>query len=225
MLPTICVMASGNGTTMEAIAKACSDGRVGAHVSAVIVDNPGAGAVERAVALSLRTVVIERKRLGGEYSAVLLRRLKRISPDLICLAGYMRILDENIIAPFSGRILNIHPSLLPAFGGKGMYGDRVHEAVLRSGARKTGCTVHFVTGEVDMGPVIMQKEVDVLPDDTVETLRERVHREELELYPRAIFKVLLDMFGQGRDHKTGSGSHEGEAHLSVRSLLAPVNFD
>jgi len=105
---------------------------------------------------------------------------------LICLAGYMRLVTPALIRRFPNRIMNIHPALLPAFGGKGMYGHRVHEAVIESGVRYTGVTVHFVDDQYDHGPIILQKVVDVLPDDTPDSLAARVLKEEHKLYARAV---------------------------------------
>ena len=111
--------------------------------------------------------------------------------DYICLAGYMRILTPVFIQAFAGRILNIHPALLPAFGGPGMYGHHVHEAVLRAKVPKSGATVHYVNEGVDTGKIILQAEVPVLPDDTPETLAARVLEQEHKIYPEALKKVCL----------------------------------
>ena len=137
--------------------------------------------------------MLNRRMLGTSFNIVMDRRLRILSPDIICLAGFLRILPPEIVRRYEGRILNIHPSLLPKFGGKGMYGRKVHEAVLRAGERASGCTVHYVTEEVDNGPVILQRRVDVYPEDTPETLEQRVHSLELEAYPEAIRIVLESM--------------------------------
>jgi formyltetrahydrofolate-dependent phosphoribosylglycinamide formyltransferase len=120
------------------------------------------------------------------FDAALREALERARVDLVCLAGFLRILTPAFVDAFAGRIMNIHPALLPAFGGKGMYGDRVHEAVLASGARVSGCTVHFVTRDPDAGPIIVQLPVPVKENDTAATLSARVRREELRAYPLAV---------------------------------------
>ncbi|MBX8632413.1 MAG: phosphoribosylglycinamide formyltransferase [Candidatus Thermoplasmatota archaeon] len=192
---SICVLASGNGSTMQAIVDACRTGYLNGSVVAVVSDNPGAYALKRAREAGIQAVVIDRKGLTqAEFDAKLLSFLRRIGPDIICLAGFLRILPSGIVNEFNRRILNIHPSLLPKYGGKGMYGIRVHRAVIENRERVSGCTVHIVTENVDDGPVILQRKVDVLPGDTPESLMERVHAEELKAYPEAI-KTLMEGSG------------------------------
>jgi phosphoribosylglycinamide formyltransferase-1 len=120
------------------------------------------------------------------FDQELLRRLAEVNADVICLAGYMRILTPAFVQAFPNRILNIHPALLPAFGGCGMYGHHVHEAVLKSGVKFSGCTVHFVDEGTDTGPIILQAVVPVLDSDTPASLAERVLIEEHRIYPRAL---------------------------------------
>lgn len=163
---------------------------INGKVVAIISDRADAYVVQRGIALGIRTIVVRKRMLGADYDRVLLRRLKKIRPDLICLAGYLRILDSETVRTFAGRILNIHPSLLPRFGGKGMYGERVHRAVLESGEVMSGCTIHYVTDDVDGGPPVLQVSVPVERGDTVQSLSERVHAVELSAYPEAIRIVL-----------------------------------
>ncbi len=188
----LCVLVSGNGTTLQAIIDAIGDKRLDAQIAFVISSRSDAYALTRAARSGIPALALDYRKLGAEeYNSRLLSRLVEISPDLICLAGYLKILDAKTVARFSGRIVNVHPALLPEFGGKGMYGDRVHEAVLKSGASESGCTVHFVTEGVDTGPVILQAAVPVVPGDTVRSLAERVHEAEIRAYPEAI-KLVLD---------------------------------
>lgn len=187
----LCVLVSGNGTTLQSIIDAVEDGRIDATIALVISSRPGAYALARARKHGIASETLDYSALGREeYDRLLLNRLTTASPDLICLAGYLKILEPGTIRKFAGRIVNIHPALLPRFGGKGMYGDRVHEAVLRSGEKHSGCTVHFVTEGVDTGPVITQEIVPVREGDTVDALKERVHEAEIRTYPRAISMVL-----------------------------------
>ncbi len=187
----ICVLVSGGGTTLQAIMDAIDNGKLDAKIAAVISSRPGAYALTRARSAGIQAVELDYRKMGEEeYNDALFRKLVELSPDLVCLAGYLKILDSRTVDRFSGRIINIHPALLPSFGGRGMYGMRVHEAVLSSGATESGCTVHFVTDGVDAGPVVYQERVPVLPGDTPEALAARVHGAEMKAYPAAIRMVL-----------------------------------
>ncbi len=189
----LAVLVSGSGTNLQAILDACARPDYPAEVVVVVSDRPGAFALERARRAGVPAHVVDWSRFRNR--AAFCRQLEAVLEpyrvDLVCLAGFLRILDAQFVATYRGRILNIHPSLLPAFGGKGMYGERVHRAVLEHGANITGCTVHFVTEEVDAGPIILQAEVPVLPTDTPETLAARVAQEEHRIYPEAIRRVAL----------------------------------
>jgi formyltetrahydrofolate-dependent phosphoribosylglycinamide formyltransferase len=186
----ICVLASGNGSTFQSIVDACKKGYLNGRVVALIVNRPAAFALIRAEREGIDAITIDSGSMTQkEYESRLLSELKSREPDIVCLAGYLRILPGTIVSSFP-KILNIHPALLPKFGGKGMYGIRVHEAVIAGGAKESGCTVHFVTERVDDGPIIVQRKVPVLPDDTPVALMNRVHEEELRAYPDAIRKVM-----------------------------------
>lgn len=187
------VLVSGRGTNLEAIADACESGRIPARVVVVISNRPDAYALERARSRSIPTRVIDHRKFPDResFDRAVVEELKRHRVDLVCLAGFMRILSPYFVAQYRNRILNIHPALLPAF--KGLYGERVHEAVILSGAKFSGCTVHFVTEDVDGGPIILQAIVEVSPDDTPETLAQRVLKEEHRIYPEAI-----RLFAEGR---------------------------
>ncbi len=190
----IAVLASGGGTNLQSIIDACESGYIDGTVVAVISNKEGAYALERARMHGAEAILIpSRGKKRREHEKEVMTELDRIKPDLILLAGYMRMLTPDFIERYSGRIMNIHPALLPCFGGKGMYGENVHRAVLDSGAKVSGCTVHFVTPEVDGGPIIVQRCVPVLEGDTVETLKARVLEEEHKAYPEAV-----RLFAEGR---------------------------
>jgi formyltetrahydrofolate-dependent phosphoribosylglycinamide formyltransferase len=186
------VSGQGRGSNLQAILDACADGRIPGRVAVVIGTRAGAPALERAVAAGVDTAVVSPRQFAGgedEYGDALLSVLREHGVDLICLAGYMRLLPKNVVAAFRHRILNIHPALLPFFGGRGMYGHHVHEAVVESGMQVTGCTVHLVDEEYDRGPILLQTVVPVLPDDTAETLAARVLPAEHNTYVEAIRMV------------------------------------
>lgn len=183
------VMASGGGTTLQALVDAFppAGSPEGVAVKAVICNTPGAGALERGRRSGIPAVLVDhRNRSRRAFEAALSAAVDAHRPDLICLAGFLRILSPEFIRRYPGRILNVHPALLPAFGGKGMYGERVHRAVLESGAAVTGCTIHMVNEIPDGGPIIAQVAVPVLTDDTPERLAARVQAEERRLYPDAV---------------------------------------
>jgi phosphoribosylglycinamide formyltransferase-1 len=186
----LAVLVSGKGTNLQAILDASRDPDYPAEVVVVVSDRPGAYALERARQAGVPAYVVPWRKDPKEFGVRLAEVLERHGAQWVCLAGFLRILDAEFVERYRGRILNIHPSLLPAFGGKGMYGERVHQAVLQAGVRESGCTVHFVTAEVDAGPVVAQVRVPVLPDDTVETLAARVAEQEHRLYPEAIRRVV-----------------------------------
>ncbi len=186
----ICVLASGNGSTFQAIVDACRSGYLRGRVTALICNSPSAFALTRARKEGIETIVIDSAAMPQqEYDARLLHELSIRKPDILCLAGYLRILPASTVSSFP-VILNIHPALLPKFGGKGMYGINVHRAVIAAGEKESGCTVHIVTERVDDGPVVVRRTVPVLPGDDAASLKNRVHAEELTAYPEAIRKVM-----------------------------------
>jgi phosphoribosylglycinamide formyltransferase-1 len=183
----------GRGSNMEAIARACADGQIDGSVVVVAGTVDGSPALERAASLGLPTMVIKTPRKGAQsddedvaYGEALLRELQAVDAGLICLAGYMRKLPPAVTAAYPRRIMNIHAALLPSFGGQGMYGMNVHQAVIDYGAKVSGCTVHFADDEYDTGPVILQTVVPVEDDDTPETLAARVLVAEHQTYPAAV---------------------------------------
>ena len=186
MSERIAVFVSGSGTNLQALMDHFPAGGA-AEVALVIADRPGTRALERARGAGIPTHVIPVKsRPIAAVTADTIDALDAAAIDLVALAGYLRLLPPDVVRRFAYRILNIHPALLPAFGGKGMYGRNVHQAVLASGCRITGATVHLVNERYDQGRIVAQWPVPVLEDDTPETLAKRVLRVEHELYPTAV---------------------------------------
>jgi phosphoribosylglycinamide formyltransferase 1 len=184
------ILISGRGSNFEAIAEQIEDGEIDAEIAVVISSRPDARGLETARAHGIRTASIPSKGLDREvYDRLLLQELQRRQVDFVCLAGFMRLLSAGFIRQFPNRILNIHPSLLPAFPGL----DAQHQA-LEHGVKITGCTVHFVDEELDAGPIVIQACVPVLADDDVETLSARILKEEHRIYPEALRIVLSGRF-------------------------------
>ena len=184
----LCVFASGSGSNLKAIIKASLSGRIKSGVSLVISNNSGSGALQTAAKYNIPYLHLSQKLFSTpkEFTAEILRSLKKHKVNFILLAGYMKMLDPVIIKKFKNRIINIHPALLPKFGGKGMFGIHVHEAVIAEHEKITGATVHFVNEVYDSGAVILQKQVKVKPTDDALALQKRVLRAEHKLYPEAI---------------------------------------
>jgi phosphoribosylglycinamide formyltransferase-1 len=189
----IAVLLSGGGTTLQNLIDRIADGRLAARIVQVISDQPDAYGLTRARAANLSAAVVSRKECGNreEFGRRIFDLIRQSQADLVCMAGFLQLLP--IPDDFRGRVMNIHPALLPAYGGKGMYGRRVHEAVLAAGENVSGCTVHFADNEYDHGPTILQRTVTVHSDDTPETLAARVFAQECEAYPEAI-----TLFAEGR---------------------------
>lgn len=184
----IIVGTKGRGSNMAALITACHSGFVPAEAALVVAPAEASPALLRAEALGVETAVAPRgEGLGQRLNALF--RLAQI--DVVCLAGFMSLVPLEVVQAYAGRILNIHPALLPKFGGKGMYGIHVHEAVLAAGETESGCTVHFVTEQYDEGAVLLQKRCPVLPGDTPESLAERVLDLEHTAYPEAL-KLLVE---------------------------------
>jgi formyltetrahydrofolate-dependent phosphoribosylglycinamide formyltransferase len=196
----IAVFASGRGSNFQAILNAVGDGRLPARVTLLLSNNSNAGALKLARSQNIPAIHLSQKQYASEeaYVEQLLELLTRHKVDLIALAGYMKKIPAQVIERFRNRIVNIHPALLPSFGGPGMFGIHVHEVVLASGSKRSGATVHIVDEEYDKGPIVMQKTVDVLPGDTPESLAARVLKIEHEIYPQA-----LAAFAANRVHIEG----------------------
>lgn len=185
----IVVLVSGSGRTLQALLDAFVTGpdAASASIAAVISNTRDAFALERARRCGVPAVVVDHRGRSREaFEAALAAALEPHRPDLLCLAGFLRILSPAFVARYPHRILNTHPALLPAFGGKGMYGERVHQAVLDAGVAVTGCTIHLVDETPDGGPIVAQAAVPVLEGDTPEGLAARVQIEERRLYPEVI---------------------------------------
>ena len=185
-LPRLAVFVSGGGRSLENLAVHIAEGALACNLALVLCDRRDAYAVERAHKLGIECVVLDpdRELDPAAFSRAAFERARACDAQLVVLAGFLRLLD--LPEDWQGRVLNIHPALLPAFGGKGYYGDRVHRAVLESGAQFTGCTVHYVNDEYDAGRILHQRCIPVLSDDTVESLGARVFEEEKLALPAAI---------------------------------------
>ena len=190
----LAVLASGSGSNLQAILDKIASGELNAKVTVVISNNSDSFALERARKAGVEAVQWSEKKAGSpeRFTQRLLDILRQAQADLVVLAGYMKLIPKEVVRAFPGRMINIHPALLPKFGGPGFYGMRVHEAVLAAGEKESGATVHFVDAEYDHGAILMQRAVPVHPDDTPERLRERVLAVEHELLPAAIAKFAKE---------------------------------
>jgi phosphoribosylglycinamide formyltransferase-1 len=179
---------------MQSIAESVNRGILKglAEIVLIISNNPNAYALKRAENENIKAVCIERKSFEDEksFNGAILEELQNVEADIVCLAGYMRMIGKEIIDVYRGRMLNIHPALLPKFGGKGMYGHHVHEVVVKAREKKSGATVHFVEEEYDTGKIIIQREVEVLKSDTSQDVAKKVLAIEHRIYPEAIKKVI-----------------------------------
>lgn len=182
----LAVLLSGGGTTMVNLADRIAGGTLHAKINVVIASNDKAQGIQRAAELKLPNYVVPRKAYDSTdaFSEQVFGLIRDAGADLVCLAGFLSLL--TIPDDFAGKVINIHPALLPAFGGKGMHGRHVHEAVLEHGCKVSGCTVHFADQTYDTGPIIAQRACPVLDDDTPDTLAARVFEQECEAYPEAI---------------------------------------
>jgi phosphoribosylglycinamide formyltransferase-1 len=202
-LKTVVILLSGRGSNLQSILQA----RLPCRVAAVISNRADAKGLDIARAHGIPAVVVEHGKYPtrAEYDAVLAEQIDACKPDLVVLAGFMRILTAEFVERYQGRLINIHPSLLPAYGGLD-----THHRALQDGVKIHGCTVHFVTAKLDHGPIIIQAAVPVLKDDTPETLSERVLREEHRVYPQAIHWIC-----------TGHVALDSAGRVSFRMLEQP----
>lgn len=189
IMRSLVILASGSGTNADNIARFFAEGST-VEVKALLTDRENAPVREKMEKLGIPVVYFPRKEWREDPAGIASFITDNYHPDLVILAGFNSILREEFVNAFEGKILNIHPSLLPAYGGPGMWGHNVHEAVLQAGEKESGVTVHIVTNEVDGGPIVMQERVPVLEGDTPETLEARIHATEYTLYPRAIIEML-----------------------------------
>lgn len=186
----IVVFASGSGTNFQNIAN-YFDKKQTAKIELLISNKADAYALERAKKMNISTLLINREMLYKSENV--LNTLREINPDLLILAGFLWLIPENIIEAFPQKTVNIHPALLPKYGGKGMYGMQVHKAVVANKETETGISIHYVTKEYDKGDLIFQATCKVLPKDSSETIAEKVHGLEYEFFPKIIEKLLLEI--------------------------------
>lgn len=196
----IAVLVSGGGTNLQALIDAQKSGVISSgEIALVISNNADAYALERAKRENIKTAVFLKKELGSQeaFESAIKDSLTENGIDIIVLAGFMSILSESFTSAYPKKIINVHPSLIPSFCGKGFYGLRVHEAALEKGVKVTGATVHFVNEIPDGGEIIMQKAVDILPEDTAETLQKRVmENAEWIILPQSVEKVSKEIISK-----------------------------
>jgi len=209
-LKRIVILISGRGSNMEAILKA----GIPAEITAVISNDPAAAGLATAASHGIRTAVVDHRRFADRaaFDDALAAAIDDFRPDLVVLAGFMRILGDAFVARYHGRMINIHPSLLPAFPGL-----HTHRRALETGVRVHGCTVHFVTPTLDHGPIVIQAAVPVLDADTEDALAARVLREEHRIYPQAIRWFCEDRLTLSADGKVGLK----QARVASGALLVP----
>lgn len=189
----IAVLLSGSGTTLQNLLDRTADGRLPAKIVQVVSNRVDALGLMRAEVAGVPTTVVERRACASraEFSQRIFDACRAAAAELVCLGGFLQLVE--IPPDFMGRVLNIHPSLIPAFCGKGFHGRHVHEAALAMGVKVSGCTVHFADNEYDHGPIVLQRVVPVLDDDAPEVLAARIFEQECEAYPEAI-----QLFAEGR---------------------------
>jgi phosphoribosylglycinamide formyltransferase-1 len=182
----LAVLLSGSGSTLQNLLDRVADGRLRAEIVLVVSNHADAMGLQRARSAGVPTAAVERRQCSSreEFSERIFAACRQAGAELVCMAGFLQLL--SIPDDFAGRVMNIHPALIPSFCGKGFYGHHVHEGVLEFGAKITGCTVHFADNQYDHGPIILQRAVPVGEDDTPEALAARVFEQECEAYPEAI---------------------------------------
>ncbi len=189
----LAILISGSGTTLQNLIDRINDKTLNANIQIVISSAPDTHGTKRAEQNSIPVAIVQRKGFddSDNFSNTIINEIEKYSVDLIILAGFLHLF--KIPDKYTGKVMNIHPGLIPSFCGKGYYGHHVHEAVIESGVKVSGCTVHFVDNEYDCGPIIIQRVVQVHEDDSPETLAQRVFKEECIAYPEAI-----NLFAEGR---------------------------
>ncbi len=182
------VLISGGGTNLQCIIDKVKSGYINGEISLVISNKSDAYGLVRAEREGIEAIWIDKKKYSTEeeYNDAIIEELKNRDIELVILAGYLKVLSKKFVTEYKGRIINIHPSLIPSFCGKGYYGEKVHEEILKYGVKVSGATVHFVDEGTDTGPIILQKAVEVKDDDTVESLKARVLKVEHEILPEAV---------------------------------------
>ena len=189
----LAILISGSGTTLQNLIDKINDKTLNANIQIVISSAPDTYGIKRAEQNNIPVAIVQRKGYNNSeiFSNTIINEIEKYSVDLIILAGFLHLF--KIPDKYTGKVMNIHPGLIPSFCGKGYYGHHVHEAVIESGVKVSGCTVHFVDNEYDCGPIIIQRVVQVHEDDSPETLAQRVFKEECIAYPEAI-----NLFAEGR---------------------------
>lgn len=186
----IAVLVSGGGTNLQEIIDNIENKRLNCKIEYIIADRD-CYSLERGRKYNIKSVLLDKKEYGNKLSNEINKVLEN-KVDLIVLAGYLSIIDKDFISDWNNKIINIHPSLLPKYGGKGMYGMKVHEAVIANKEKESGCTVHFVDVDIDTGKILLQRKVDVSNNETSESLQKKVLKEEHQLLIEAIEKVISD---------------------------------
>ena len=187
-MTNICIFASGGGSNFKAIFKQILEGKISGKIVLVISNNPGCDAIKFANSCSIKILIVNKYRfpISSEREKIILESLIYSKIDLICLAGYMKMLSVNIIKSYQNKILNIHPALLPEFGGRGFFGIRVHEAVIKSQNKFSGATVHFVDEVYDHGPIILQRKININNNENPESLAKRILEIEHQIFPEVV---------------------------------------
>ncbi|MCG5536416.1 phosphoribosylglycinamide formyltransferase [Ectothiorhodospira mobilis] len=212
-LPGIVVLISGSGTNLQALIDATARGEIPGRIRGVISNRPGVAGLERAARAGIPTAVVDHRAFSGreDFDRALMARIDAHDPALVVLAGFMRVLTPGFVQHYTGRLINIHPSLLPDFRGL-----HTHERALEAGVETHGCSIHFVNGELDGGPVIAQARVPVMADDNPQSLAARVQHQEHRLYPR-----VVRWFCQGRLRL----ADDGQVHFDENPLQVPLQVD
>ena len=213
--PRIVVLISGSGSNLQSLIDACINNKIKAQITAVISNKPNVKGVERATAANIPALIIDHRDFSSrqEFDLHLLEAIKSFEPDLVVLAGFMRILTPDFVNQFEGKLLNIHPSLLPAYQGLD-----THQRAIAAGDSKAGATVHFVTPELDGGPPILQAEVAIMPADSAQDLAERVLKMEHEIYP-----TVVQWFCDGRLTAENGKAFLDGAIIGSNGILFDIN--
>ena len=201
----LAVIISGNGSNLQALIDACHNKNYPARIAIVISDNPSAYGIKRAKVAGLKAIIIDRQKYSddGAFEKEITSVIRTVKADLICLAGFMRLFSPNFVTQWKNQIINIHPSLLPAFKGLD-----VHARVLNTGTKFSGCTVHFVRPRADDGPIILQAAVPILPNDDVSTLSKRILKQEHIIYPKAVRWIAENRIHLEKDRVVLENSRE-----------------